>query len=259
MAKDSILDSYFRNYPSPQNALDIFKGEWSSKLPEEYSKYDAGSSKLFEDERVSWAISEIGGIQNMKTLELGPLEGGNTYMLEKAGAKSILSIEANSRAFMKCLITKEILELKNTKFICGNFMEYLKRNTEKYDFCLASGVLYHMENPVELIYYLSQATDKVSIWTHYYDEELVKIKLKKKSFKAISKTEHGFSHILYKQEYDKALNWSGFCGGMNSDSYWMSRDAIISCLKHFGFDNITINFENTDHQNGPSFLILAQK
>lgn len=256
-----MLDSYFKNYPSPQNALDIFKGEWSSKLPEQYSKYIAGAIELFEDLRVSWAISEIGGVENKKVLELGPLEGGNTYMLEKAGAKSVLSIEANSRAFLKCLIVKEILELKNTKFLCGNFMEYLKHNTEKYDFCLASGVLYHMENPVELIYYLSQSTDKISMWTHYYDKELVKNNqtLDDKSFKPTSKTEFGLPHILYKQEYNKALDWSGFCGGINPHSYWMSRDTIISCLKHFGFENITINFENTEHPHGPSFLILAQK
>ena len=99
-----ILDYYFRNYPSPQNALDIFKNEWSSKLPAEFAKYQTGTVQLFEDERVNWAVSELGGIENKTVLELGPLEGGNTYMLEKHGAKSVLAIEANSRAFLKCFL-----------------------------------------------------------------------------------------------------------------------------------------------------------
>jgi hypothetical protein len=261
MSKDSILDFYFKNAPSPQNALDIFKDEWSSQLPSEYSQFRAGSIPLFEDSRVAWTISEIGGIENKKVLELGPLEGGNTYMLEKAGAHSILSIEANSKAYMKCLIIKELLELKRTKFLCGNFMEFFKTNYEKFDFCLASGVLYHMENPVELLYYLSQTTDIVSMWTHYYDKELVSNNqnLNDKYFEPMKKTEFGFTHTLYKQEYKMALDLSGFCGGLNPFSNWMTRNDIISCLERFGFHKIKINFDDITHPHGPGFLILAQK
>src|SRR5438309_273042 len=38
----SILDQYVRRAPDPQNAIDIFQGEWSSRLPEPFSDVRAG-------------------------------------------------------------------------------------------------------------------------------------------------------------------------------------------------------------------------
>jgi hypothetical protein len=60
-----------------------------------------------------------GRLDDMSLLELGPLEGAHTYQLEKLGAKSILAIEANVEAFLKCLITKEITGLQVAKFMLG--------------------------------------------------------------------------------------------------------------------------------------------
>lgn len=90
---------------------------------------------------------------DLTVLELGPLEAGHTYMLEKMGARSIVAVEANSRAYLKCLIVKELFELKRAKFLLGDFVAYLKNNTRHFDLCLASGVLYHMQNPAELLFF----------------------------------------------------------------------------------------------------------
>ena len=38
---------------------------------------------------------------------------------------------------------------------------------------VASGVLYHMMNPVELIARISNIADAVYLWTHYFDRELL--------------------------------------------------------------------------------------
>src|SRR5579864_1325160 len=105
----SVLDSYIGSAPSHQNALDIFRGQWSSRLPRPYENLTAGAITLFEDGRVPWAIEKLGGVRDKSILELGPLEGGHSYMLEKAGAKSVLALEANTNAFLRCLVTKEIL------------------------------------------------------------------------------------------------------------------------------------------------------
>ena len=256
-----ILDYYYNNFPSPQNALDIFKEEWSSKLPPPFDTYKAGKTPIFEDARIDWAISKL-DIKGKKIIELGPLEGGHSYMLEKSGAESIVSIEANSKAFLKCLIVKELLGLKKTKFLSGNFLEYLKNFSGKFDTCIASGVLYHMKNPVELLYHISKVSDGVFIWTHYYDKNLIQnnpdIKenfggMEEKDFK-------GFSHVLYYQNYNpKALEWGGFCGGSSETTCWMKRDEILNCLKWLNYNDIEINFEQPDHPNGPSFAIIARK
>ena len=70
---------------------------------------------------------------------------------------------------------------------------------------------------------------------------------------------HGFKHHLHRYHYNNALNWSGFCGGSNPFSMWMSRNDILACLDYFGFKRLEIGFDDTGHPNGPSFCILAFK
>lgn len=257
----NILDKYVTSAPCPQHALDIFKGEWSSKLPMPLAHLQVGSIPLFEDARIDWAVSQLGGITNKTVLELGPLEAGHTYMLERLGASEIVSIEANTRAYLKCLIIKELLELKRARFLCGDFVEYLRTNQRNFDICIASGVLYHMQNPVELIALATKACNQLFIWTHYYDQAIISKNpnLAHKFLNGTSKEYAGFKHILYRQEYKTALNWTGFCGGSETFSYWLSRDAILACLKHFGMKDIQINFEAPDHPNGPSFALTATR
>lgn len=101
-----ILNSYVQTLPSPQNAINIFKGEWASKLPAPFDKLDAGWAPIFEDPRIEWQTKEIGGFEDKSVLDLGPLEGGHAYMFEKRGAREIVSIEGNPRAFLKCLSRK---------------------------------------------------------------------------------------------------------------------------------------------------------
>lgn len=228
-------------------------------MPGDFEIFKAGNASLFDDDRIKWIISELGGVKNKTILELGPLEGGHSYMLEKNGA-TILSIEANSRAFLKCLIIKELLGLKS-RFLCGNFLEYLEASEEKFDVCIASGVLYHMTNPVYLIYLLSKTTNNLFIWTHYYDDEIISKnkEINKKFTKGGSLEYGGFRCYLFKYHYYDALSWNGFCGGPNEFSYWMSRNDILKCLTHFGFRKIKTQFDHLNHPNGPSFAILAIK
>ena len=165
---------FSRTYPSPANAVDVFADGWASNLPEINGvALKAGSAKLFDDERIRWANEGVGGFHGMKVLELGPLEGGHSYMLQEMGADSILAIEANSRQFLKCLIVKELYRLDKCEFLLGDFVKYMESAPEKFDFCLASGVLYHMEKPIELISLISRITDRTLIWTQYYDHAKV--------------------------------------------------------------------------------------
>ena len=87
-----IPDYYVKSAPSVQNTLDIFPGEWASKLPGDLSLLNAGQSGLFEDARITWAVEQLGGVTGQTILELGPLEAGHTYMLEKLGAASITAV-----------------------------------------------------------------------------------------------------------------------------------------------------------------------
>lgn len=246
-----VSSHYVMTPPSAQNAVDIFSGEWSSQLP--VDGLVSGQVPLFSDKRLIWFIEEIGGVEGKSALELGPLEGGHSYLLERQGVGSVTAVEANRRAYMKCLITKEVLGLKKVRFLLGDFMAYLEQTDAVFDVCIASGVLYHMTEPVVLLERIARRAKAVFLWTHYWDVS------RKPGQRVVRATHAGFDHELYEHAYGPALDWQGFCGGSQSYARWLSREGILSALAHFGYDDVRTAFEQPDHPNGPAFAVAARR
>ena len=260
---DPINNYYLTTAPSPQNALNIFNGEWASVLPPPFHNLKAGRLGLFNDARIKWLITELGDLHGRHILELGPLEGGHSYMLELGGAESVTAIESNIHAYLKCLIAKELLNMQRVRFLCGDFIEYMKDpNCQQFDIGIASGVLYHMVNPAELISLLAKSCQThLLIWTHYYDDAWAKARGLQAKFPLTQQADcAGFSHTLIRQYYgDEVLGYGGFCGGSRPYSNWMYREEIIKCLNYFGFIKIQTNFDDYDNPNGPAFALLASR
>jgi hypothetical protein len=257
----NILDQYVTSAPSAQNALDIFAGAWVSKLPPPLEALQTGIVPAFDDIRIPWAVEQLGDFKGRTVLELGPLEGGHTYQLDRLGASAILAIEANTSAYMRCLIVKELLDIRHVRFVCGDFVAFLRENQQQFDVCFASGVLYHMRNPAELIALLARATDRVLLWTHYYDRDII---VKRPDFGSRfpdippQPAEHqGFTYQTYHHQYQGELDLATFCGGSAPYSHWMTRDDILACLRYFGFDDLRVGLENREHGGGPSFTVAA--
>jgi hypothetical protein len=261
MPTNNILDAYLHTAPTPQTAIDIFKGEWSSKFPPPLNELATGPVPLFQDDRLEWALEQLGGVQGQSVLELGPLEAGHSYMLDRAGAASVISIEANSRAYLKCLVAKELLEIKNVKFQCGDFMPFLENTNEQFDLILASGVLYHMKDPLKLLKLVSTHTSRTFIWTHYYEESIIKASppLRVK-FPSIQSAEiDGLPVTLHRQEYLNNLTAKTYCGGNEEFSHWLSRKDLLDTIGHLGFTNIQVKYDLPNHPHGPSLGLVASK
>lgn len=257
----NAMNEYVRAYPTHQAAVDMFDGEWSSYFPPEYGIAQKSDFPGFKDDRVKWALERLGGVDGKRVLELGPLEGGHTHMLEKAGAASILALEANKRAFMKCLITKEVTGMQKARFMLGDFNEYMRNPKEQFDVCFACGVLYHMTNPVETIALIGTVAKQVFIWTHYYDKDRVQTNLPLlRTMGGAHKTSHGgFDHVLHKHFYHEHLSVPAFCGGPNPHSFWLTREGLLGALKHAGFTRLEIAFDQPDHVGGPAICIVGHK
>jgi hypothetical protein len=251
---------YITSAPSAQNALDLFKGEWASKLPPPFEHLVAGEAALFDDNRMKWMAEQLADMRGMSILECGPLEGGHTYMLKQFGVESILSIEASTRAYLKCLVLKELLGLHGSHFVLGDFVSYL-RDSKRFDLVVACGVLYHLVNPIEAIAYISKATDQVYIWTHYYDRKMIESqRVLSHRFQSSKQSEFGgFKHTLYRQHYQTRLGNPGFMGGSAEYSNWISRDDLTGALEFFGFNEITVQFDQSNGPAGPSISLLARR
>jgi hypothetical protein len=256
-----VLEQYVDAAPSPANAVGIFAGLWTSRFPAPFDQLPVGHAELFHDYRFAWALQQLGDVRGLRALELGPLEGGHTYMLDRAGAREIVAIEANTRAFLRCLVAKELLGIPAARFLCGNFMPYLRETPDRFDVCVASGVLYHVLQPVELLERIAAVSSRTYIWTHYYDEPLLKASPRTES-RVVEPTvaEHaGFRHRLYRHDYGLALDGAYFCGGSRPVAYWLTRDDILCALRHFGFTRIETGPEQKDHPNGPAMTLVAWK
>ena len=255
-----ILDAYCMETPRPQQVIDIFRGEWSSKMPSMSGlKTAPGQADLFEDARVTWALTQCGGVLGRKILELGPLEGGHSYMLEQAGAARVLAVEANVRSFLKCLCVKEILGLSKVNFLLGDCMAFMDQDAGGWDIVFASGILYHMKEPARFLTLLPRMAPRLFLWTHYFDERIVRETpaLAHKFSKLEEATIDGFRYQFVEQSYKESLGWSGFCGGSAETSVWLTRSSIVGLLGHLGYRTIEVSFETPNHPNGPAFGVYA--
>ena len=256
-----VSDTYVSAAPHAQNMLDLFEGEWASQLPPPFEALQAGGIPLFQDSRIHWMLEELRGVGGFRVLELGPLEAGHSYLLDRAGAMEVLAIEANRRAFLKCLVIKELMGMPSVRFALGDFNEFLEQTDLQWDLCVASGVLYHMREPVELLRKLGAHADRLFLWTHYYDETICQgnPNLKMRFGAQTSRSTGSFRYKLQRFNYMEALDGKGFCGGSAVYSQWLTRPAIFEALRLFGFRNVTIGHDTPQHPHGPCFAIVATK
>jgi len=254
----TAFEIYVSSTPSLQNAVDAVAG-WNTSFPPQY-QLKAGPLATYNDPRIVWATECFGPLEGRHVLELGPLEGGHTSMLEAAGAR-VDAVEANQRAYMRCLITKEILGLRS-KFWLGDFIKALQDWEQHYDLIVASGVLYHLRNPLELIELVAKRTDAVFFWTHVVTEEtmprwdprrlVISPDVETHQF-------HGLDVRAYRRTYASAENNVAFCGGLNDEHRWLHRDDLLQALKLVGFTDIRTAHEEPNHPYGPALSIFARK
>jgi SAM-dependent methyltransferase len=221
--------------PSHQNAIDIFKGHWASNLDAICAGSQAGDALHFTPEPVmshaAFRLGRNGRFDGMTVLELGPLEGGNTYRLEQLGAR-VLSIEANAEAYLKCLIVKEIAHMKS-RFMFGNFIRYLETTSDRFDMVFAAGVLYHMEDPISVIESIGRVSDKCFVWSATYDAG------RPQTPPVTEKRDPRFPNLkLHTIDYGESHGGPKFWGGIAPTSTWMSGADMIDVFRSFGFRHI---------------------
>jgi hypothetical protein len=255
-----VLDEYVAGAPSAQNAIDALPG-WNHALPESVGVV-AGAGAFYQDGRILWAIEQLGSIEGKSLLELGPLEASHTWLLEQRGAAAIDAVEANKLSYLRCLVVKELLGLKKARFHLGDFSKWLEKEDRRYDMIVASGVLYHMEDPVRLLELIAARTDAFYLWTHYVsDEAMPRRDPRRGAFTgAVDVREsHGVAVRLHQRSYRGAWRSKSFCGGMHDLHRWIEKDDIVALIGALGFDDLRIAHDQPDQQHGPSFSIFAKR
>ena len=253
------FDRYIATTPSSQNAVDTVAG-WNTAFAPHYN-VTAGALAAYNDPRILWAMECFGSLDGRRVLELGPLEGGHTGMLDAAGAQ-VDAIEANQLAFLRCLITKEILGLKHAKFWLGDFVKALEEWDRTYDLIIASGVLYHQTDPLHLVELVAKRTNAAYFWTHVVTEEAMPPSDPRRLVIDPVVEVHDFHGVkvrAYRRTYANAEESVAFCGGMTDEHRWLHRDDLLAALKVVGFNDIKLAHDEPDHRFGPALSIFARK
>jgi hypothetical protein len=247
-----IEDKFVTNFPANQNGIDCLPGIWYSRFPDSY-EVQAGDCSLYEDKRLEWALGKMRPENMWDVLELGPLEAGHTYYMERhTPVRSITAIEANRLCWVKCLIAKEITDLKRSRFLLGDFIQYLNTSKREYDLCLALGVLYHMKDPLELLRLIAQASPRVILWTQLAGE------VQRKDWHPIEVEDGDFKASGYVNDYGLGIQLGKFIGGIDNYAVWLTRESLVQSLGHYGFNSITYGPEG-ENQFGKEITLVAEK
>ena len=249
--------TFLTNAPSHRNAVDLFAGRWASDLSELAPGLPGGGLPGFRaDPRPRQAAEHLGRdgrLDGYDILELGPLEGAHTCQLEALGANSVTAVEANSEAFLKALVVKNIAGLTRSTFLLGDVSRHLAAPGPRYDLIFCCGILYHMYDPLELIRLAAARSDRLFVWTHYFREER---RLKAHVTREVA--HEGLRLRLHELTYkDRGL--PTFWGGNRSSTRWMELPDLIRVLAHHGLTETTVIGDDPDFVNGPAVTLAARR
>jgi hypothetical protein len=254
--KGTELDLYTTEEPGHSLAFNLFSDTWFSNVP----GYGLGAAPHFADGRIQWLEQACGGFAGKSVLELGPMEGGHTYMLVQGGASRVLAVEANSKAFLKCLLVQNALKF-NAEFMYGDFRKLLGKRDQRFDLILASGVLYHMTDPVSLLDDMAHASDSICIWTHYYDADVARTNPNMRTHVDVEPRISEFRGrpvSTHRMNYLEAIESKKFIGGTARHACWMTRESLLTVLDALGM-TVIVGLDDRDHPAGPSILLYATR
>jgi hypothetical protein len=246
-----LLDQqgFSRELPTDQSGLAIF--DWTCQVPT--AEAVTGHMGLFEvDHRPSLVSEAFGSLKSFDILELGSFEGAHTYQLEKKfGARSVTSIEASAQSYLKSVLVKNLLNL-NARILYGDVIRYMEENKKKYDLIFASGILYHMTDPLKLLSLISQRTNRVYIWSLYVSDSIAKI-----APIIYESSCGGYSCDYYKCYYPTGPGRE--YSGTESFCCRLKQDDILNALRHYGLSDIRILEQGLAAPDVPSITFVAER
>jgi SAM-dependent methyltransferase len=213
-------------------------GKWHCSFPKDIN--DATDPRIEE-------LAKRFDVKGARVLELGCLEGMHSLILQKLGAKEVIAIEGREDNFKKCLIVKNVLTLDRCKFLLGDLNDVMPQLSGEFDLCLALGILYHLDDSVEVIYRIAKMASRIFVWSHY----------------AILEFPYGqISEIRYNGRVYRGKHVTEdtdhYLSGLDKMSFWLLEEDLIKVVRDAGFNKIDI-ISKEKHEHGPAITFLAQK
>jgi hypothetical protein len=133
-------------------------------------------------------------------------------------------------------------------FLYGDFLSYLSLTDRRFDLIFASGVLYEMKDPLDLLRLISLRTDRVFIWTFYVSDASAS---RTPAYSTAYVEDREFKY--YRYDCQSPLS------GEMTYSCRMSRGDILNALDAYGFDQIRIMNEGMTPDSESNFSLIAYR
>lgn len=221
--------------PSHKNALTLRTGSW--KFDFDQLDVEAIRKWVRSDVRPTWSAEVFPGFSEFSVIELGPQDGFITAGLEAHGVGSIVSVEANVDSFLRCLVLKNVLGLQAT-YLLGDFISYLEAPSTAADLIYASGVLYHLRDPVSFLLRCAGVAKHIYLWTFHYDPSAIAANAYEVScFDGVSKYRaHDVEFTYHQRFYTPDIRATAtYAGGIHQHANWMTLEDIERALVLAGY------------------------
>jgi len=250
-----------RHTPEKQEqyaVLDFTTEEIFNALPRWQSRFEIdgnvyGGKADYRTHRVSM-LNDAGLYRHVdftgKTvIEFGPLEGGNSIIMEKLNAKSITALEGHRENFIRCCVIKNLFQLNRTTFYFDDVMRATVEKYGTYDLGFIAGLLYHLEKPHLFLSHVSTMTDAIIVSTHYADEE------SPSPDAAVMEIHH--NGVAYQgKEFREGV---GPSSGLQPVSFWPFKKDLLNMIKNSGYKKITVINDLIDEKTKYRLIYLVAK
>jgi hypothetical protein len=232
---------------------EVLGGPWVENVLQVSNKYYCPPALRFhytrfgEDTRLKY-ITDFLDFRDQRILEIGPLEGHHSILLEKMGVRENIAVEARLDNLQKCVRIKEKYHLDRTRFVQGD-LERLCSGEETasfsgpFDLVFCLGVLYHLPDPGRGLEWMRSQSGMLFLGTHYRDRlpapDDVAYSYRGKSYRAREYQEHGVGDPI---------------SGMSSISLWLYEDDLLRLIRDVGYSRVSVL--GKDIQNGMSHIML---
>ena len=123
-------------------------------------------------------------------------------------------------------------------------------------------MLYHSTDPLGLLEAIGRVADRVAIWTHYFEPEVVAADhehAKRFTDAPVATTWRNHALTLHPRAYMESLEWQGFCGGLAPTATWIEREGLLTVRHELGYDQISIMSDDLTNPNGACIMLCAQR
>lgn len=220
--------------------------------PSRFGKVRQGGQARLE--YLTWFLD----VRGARVLELGPLEGFYSVILDKLGIRSAVAVEARPENLEKCRRVKQLYGLDRTEFVRHD-VEALARGEEAasfagpFDLVFSLGVLYHVRDPIQALRWTAAQAPALFLGTHYveradpswYPERLF----------SEAELESGGERYTGKRFVESPESPAG---GLFDYSLWLDEESLTRALRAAGYTTVAVLGKDV-LSDFPHITILAER